>query len=352
MKKLLIVLIIVFCFPVCALGVESRTAGGYTDVSDHVAESDPHTQYAKESVVGTSLNADDLELNGTVLQTAAEIPHIDAAQSWSADQTFNDGVARIFGTDGDLVQKYTASDSATAIANSIMMYDVGGAAKFWLDLTNGTINSVAKAVPGFSAYDLNAAVGASTNLVDVRAKQYAGGWEWNMTTTTDGEWASDAMAYAMVGGSKTLVAQFDVSNSQWDFSDYPVRTYEEIQMIVVDFGTEVSTGDGKFYFHIGQKLAGMNLTYAHAENVTASTGSGVETITIQIYNATDSQDMLSTALTIDEDETGSDTAEAAYAINATYDDVAENDVIRIDIDAIPSTTGGNGLIVTLGFNIP
>jgi len=42
-----------------------------------------------ESIVGTSLNADDLELNGAVLQTAAEIPHTDAAQTWTAAQAFH-----------------------------------------------------------------------------------------------------------------------------------------------------------------------------------------------------------------------------------------------------------------------
>jgi len=44
---------------------------------------------ALESIVGTSLNADDLELDGAILQTAAEIPHIDAAQTWTATQGFN-----------------------------------------------------------------------------------------------------------------------------------------------------------------------------------------------------------------------------------------------------------------------
>jgi len=73
---------------------------------------------------------------------------------------------------------------------------------------------------------------------------------------------------------------------------------------------------------------------------------------IEIYNLTDTVDMLTTTLTIDEDETGSDTAAAAAVIDASNDDVAENDVIRVDIDAVPGTTGGSGLIVTLGFEKP
>jgi len=39
---------------------------------------------ADESIVGTSLNADDLELDGAILQTAAEIPHTDVAETVTA----------------------------------------------------------------------------------------------------------------------------------------------------------------------------------------------------------------------------------------------------------------------------
>jgi hypothetical protein len=40
-----------------------------------------------ESVFGDALEADDLELSGTTLQLAAEIPHTDAEQTWTANQT-------------------------------------------------------------------------------------------------------------------------------------------------------------------------------------------------------------------------------------------------------------------------
>ena len=38
---------------------------------------------------GASINADDLENDGGVLKTAAEIPHIDVAHTWPADQIFS-----------------------------------------------------------------------------------------------------------------------------------------------------------------------------------------------------------------------------------------------------------------------
>ena len=106
-----------------------------------------------------------------------------------------------------------------------------------------------------------------------------------------------------------------------------------------------ATGDGKAYIHIPPDLNGLDLVYCHAEVVTAGT---TGTMDIQIRNVTQSVDMLSTKLTIDSGETGSDTAETAYAINASNDLVSTNDVIALDFDAIHSTPA-QGCLVTLGF---
>ena len=117
-------------------------------------------------------------------------------------------------------------------------------------------------------------------------------------------------------------------------------------MVVVEFATSLTTGDGKFYLHIPKKLDGFNLIEVHAEVITAGT---TGTTDIQIANVNDAVDMLSTKLTIDSGETGSDTAATAAVINTNNDDVAVNDVLRVDIDAI-STTAPKGLLITLGFN--
>ena len=61
-----------------------------------------------------------------------------------------------------------------------------------------------------------------------------------------------------------------------------------------------------------------------------------------------SVDMLSTKLTIDSGEVGSDSAATSYVIDTTKDDVATNDCIAIDIDQV-STTPPKGLIIRLGF---
>lgn len=130
------------------------------------------------------------------------------------------------------------------------------------------------------------------------------------------------------------------------------REERAIQCVVFNFGDSVATGDGKFYFHIDSRLNGMNLVDVHAEHITAGAGTGSETTDIEIFNVTQNADILSTTLTIDEDETGSDTAASAAVIDTSEDDMTENDVIRIDVDAIPSTTAPKGLLVTLGFKLP
>lgn len=123
---------------------------------------------------------------------------------------------------------------------------------------------------------------------------------------------------------------------------------EYVQVAVFGTTTDTATGDGKAYFHIPAKLNGWNLVSVHAFVVSAGT---TGTTDIQIANVTDAIDMLSTKLTIDSGETGSNTAATPAVINTTHDDVATNDVLRIDVDAV-STTAAKGLVVTLGFQLP
>ena len=123
---------------------------------------------------------------------------------------------------------------------------------------------------------------------------------------------------------------------------------ETVQAVVFEFATDTETGNGKYYFHVPASMNGMNLVTVHAEVITAGT---TNTTNIQIHNATDGQDMLSTGITIDSTETGSDTAATPAVINASYDDVATNDVIRIDVDQV-SSTAAKGLLITMEFRLP
>lgn len=120
-----------------------------------------------------------------------------------------------------------------------------------------------------------------------------------------------------------------------------------VYLKVIADDTALTTGDGKMYFTVLDTLNGMNLVDADASVYTVSSSG---TPTIQVHNATDTQDMLSTRITIDINETTSYTAATAPAINASYDDVATGDQIRIDVDA--AGTGTKGLDVILTFRTP
>jgi len=128
-------------------------------------------------------------------------------------------------------------------------------------------------------------------------------------------------------------------------SNFGIRYFE---VTCYDYTTDCVVADGVGYFHVPAGLNGMNLVEVHAFCITAGT---TGTMDIQIHNLTDTADMLSTKITIDTTETGSDTAATPPVINGATDDVVTNDVIRIDVDVI-HTTAAKGLIVTLGFSLP
>lgn len=112
---------------------------------------------------------------------------------------------------------------------------------------------------------------------------------------------------------------------------------------VIAEATALTTGDGKMYFTVTSDLNGMNLVDADAAVYTVSSSG---TPTVQIHNLTDTQDMLSTPITIDQSEFSSYTAATPPVINATYDDVATGDRLRIDVDvAGTSTTGLDAILV-------
>ena len=102
--------------------------------------------------------------------------------------------------------------------------------------------------------------------------------------------------------------------------------------------------DGKAYIPIPAVLTGMNLIRAQAIVNTAGTTNAT---TIDIYNVTDSVDMLSTAISI----ASGATVGTVGTINTTNDNVQTNDVLRVDVTTM-STTAPKGLLVVLEFQLP
>jgi len=129
-------------------------------------------------------------------------------------------------------------------------------------------------------------------------------------------------------------------------SDYGKRV---IIIKLVDDATALSTGDNaaNAKFPIPQEMNGWNLVAAHAF-VTTVSSSG--TPTYMIHNLTDTNDMLSTAITIDANELTSYTAATAPAVNGATDDVVTGDMIRIDKDVAGTGEKGDGIILT--FQLP
>lgn len=107
---------------------------------------------------------------------------------------------------------------------------------------------------------------------------------------------------------------------------------------------DVATGDGQAYLTIPESLNGMNLVRAQATVVTAGTTNAT---TIMVHNKTQAADMLSGAISI----ASAGTVGTVGTIDANNDDVATNDVIRIDVDSV-STTAPKGLVVILEFQLP
>ena len=129
-------------------------------------------------------------------------------------------------------------------------------------------------------------------------------------------------------------------------SNYGIRY---VQIMAVAKAMDLTVTDGLAYFHVPAGLNGMDLVEVHAEVFTAPAGS---TATFELSKNGASTQMLSTNITIDASETGSDSAATAAVIDTSNDNIATNDLIQINCTQVGSSTAGAGLLVTMGFRIP
>ncbi len=156
-------------------------------------------------------------------------------------------------------------------------------------------------------------------------------------------------------GSTTLVLELDdmrlyytdgTANGLFEIRQQGI---EYLQMTLFEFTAATTIGDGAMYIHIPEGLNNWVLFDVHAQTVTA----GVDgTLDIQVHNLTDTVDMLSTKCTVDSNELGSHTAAIPFVVNGANEVVQTNDVLRVDVDAIHTTTAADGLFFTMGFRSP
>lgn len=113
--------------------------------------------------------------------------------------------------------------------------------------------------------------------------------------------------------------------------------------------TTVEQGDDKMRFTVPIEFHGMNLVSVGAHVYTVD--GGANDIVIDIYNYTDSSNMLSTPITIDAGEKDSKDSVAPAVIDSGEDDVVEGDEIGVDVTTYAGDTA-KGLEIRLGFRTP
>lgn len=116
-------------------------------------------------------------------------------------------------------------------------------------------------------------------------------------------------------------------------------------MAVFESITECGVGNGTVGFCVPAELDGRNIVGVVAACHTAGT-TGTMNIQIRRRRGAVDTDVLSTALTIDSGDTSSTTATTPAVINLSNDDLAEADLIYVDVDAIQGTPA-LGLTVTV-----
>lgn len=118
--------------------------------------------------------------------------------------------------------------------------------------------------------------------------------------------------------------------------------------VVADDAAFPSVADGAMYYRCPDDMDGYKLDTIGAHVYTASDGGTA--INIDLYNVTDGVDILSTALTIDNNETDSSTAGTSAVINASNDDIAAGDVLRVDVNQCG--TNAQGFELRMSFVYP
>ena len=121
----------------------------------------------------------------------------------------------------------------------------------------------------------------------------------------------------------------------FDTTNDAVAVTRIIEVIATD--TTLTTGDAKVRFNIPSDMDSWDLVDADAAVDTNT--SGVVGPTIQIRNATDAADMLSTKITIDTSEVTSYTAATAPVIDTANDSVITGNRIEIDVDSAGTSSG-------------
>ncbi len=156
------------------------------------------------------------------------------------------------------------------------------------------------------------------------------------------DWRTTELAQGITASSHSNLTNLDNDDhTQYALADGTRDSWTQtIQS--ADPSLNLIIGDGRLYFTVPANLDGRVLVSAHAA-VYAASSSGVPSI--QIHNATDTVDMLSTPITLDEGELNSYTATTPPSVNVSNDDVSTGDILRVDVDAAGTNVEGLDIIL-------
>ena len=272
---------------------------------------------------------------------------ITAADGFTGDITGDvTGNADTVTTNANLTGDVTSSGNATTIAS---------AAVDFAHIQNVAANSILGRNANSSGVLSEVALATTQILIGDGTGFTAAALSGDATMTNAGV-VTVASATTSAAGKVELATTAEINTSTdaaramtpdlYAASNYGIRY---VQIMAVAAATDLTVADGLAFFHVPAGLDGMDLVEVHAEVFTAPAGS---TATFEISLNGASTQMLSTNITIDASETGSDTAATAAVIKTSTDDVDTNDLIQINCTQIGSGTAGAGLLVTMGFRIP
>ena len=131
-----------------------------------------------------------------------------------------------------------------------------------------------------------------------------------------------------------------------------------VELECVADATALTIGDGKCYFRWPDDYAGWLVVSVSAHVGAAVSSSGAVTVDIDMCGAVatgvrcsgTNRDLLSTNLTIDANEDGSETAATVAVINTANDDIAAGEWFRGNVDG--AGTGTQGLYLIIGIRKP
>lgn len=238
--------------------------------------------------------------------------------------------------------------------------------------TSGTITVQPQAAAGTYNFNLPTTAGSSGNVL-TSAGGGASAMTWTAlaaSATTDTTNASNISSGTLAAGrlpaaSDTAVGGVELATaSETTTGTDAARAVTPDGLAGSDFGkryitlecvpdaTALTTGDGKCYFPIHPDLNTWVVVGVSAHVGAAVSSSGAVNVDIDVCGAVatgircsgTNRDLLSTNITIDANEDGTETAAAAAVINTSNDDLATGEWLRFNIDA--AGTGTQGLYVT------